>query len=106
MSSFDEIGKALLRDKLLGRWAAGKLGKLEDDASAYVEAFVASAKDGGDVFSLLQRDFMAAGQAVPDSEISEMLTRCAVQAGALLSEPRKGFTDTAAVALARNFASS
>ena len=105
MTSFDDIGRILLRNKLLGRWAAAKLGKVEDDAAAYADAFVASARDGGDVFSLLQRDFQAAGQAVPDAEISEALTRCTVQAGTLLSGPREGFSDAAALALARNLTS-
>jgi hypothetical protein len=38
MTSSDEVGKTILRNKLLGRWAAEKLGMKGRDADAYSDA--------------------------------------------------------------------
>ena len=105
MTSFDEIGKTLLRNKLLGRWAAEKLGRDADDAKAYADALAANAIADGDVFSALRRDFEAAGLPVSDQEISETVDRCAVQAGNQLSVATGGASDAAALALMRNITS-
>jgi hypothetical protein len=103
--SFDEIGRIVLRNKLLGRWAAEKLSKVGDGATAYADALGASGIENGDVFSLLRRDFDAAGVALSDDEISDAITRCTVQAGTLLSGPRGGGSDAAALALKRKLTS-
>jgi len=63
--------KALARrNKLVGLWAAGLLGKT--DAEAYAkEVVVADFEEAGeeDVFRKLRRDFDAAGVSVPDQDI-------------------------------------
>lgn len=105
MLSFDEIGRIILRNKLLGRWAAEKLGRDGDDAKAYADALGAAAVGNGDVFSLLRKDFDVAGVAVPDADISDAITRCTVQAGDQLSGPRGDSSDSTALALKRNLAS-
>ena len=102
MTSFDEIGRIVLRNKLLGRWAAEKLGKEGDDAKAYADALGANASENADVFSIVRKDLDAGGVAVSDDEIAEVLTRCTVQAGDLLAGPRGGGADTAALALKRH----
>ena len=104
MTSFDEIGRIVLRNKLLGRWAAEKLGKEGDAAKAYADALGANSI-ANDMFSTVRKDFDAGGVAVSDDEIAEVLTRCTVQAGDLLAGPRGGGADTAALALKRNLTS-
>jgi hypothetical protein len=78
------------RNKLLGLWAAEKLGKSGADAEAYAKAVVvADFEEAGDedVVRKLRSDFAAASIAIDEAEMrrvmSELLIRAAeeVQAG-------------------------
>jgi hypothetical protein len=60
------------RNRLLGQWAAGLLGKSGDDAKAYVGDLIAAdlEKAGDqDVFDKLRKDFDAAGVEQSDHQI-------------------------------------
>jgi hypothetical protein len=60
------------RNKMLGLWAAGKLGITGADADAYAkEVIVADLEEGGDddVFRKLRRDFDAKGVNESDHQI-------------------------------------
>lgn len=60
------------RNKLLGLWAAEKLGKDGDDADAYAREVVASDfEEAGDhdVFRKIRKDFDAGGVAQSDHQI-------------------------------------
>jgi len=60
------------RNKLLGLWAAGKLGKSGDDAEAYAkEVVVADLEEAGDddVFRKIRADFDANGVTESDHQI-------------------------------------
>lgn len=60
------------RNKLLGLWAAGLLGKMGADADSYAKEVVAAdfEKAGdSDVFGKIRRDFDAAGIAQSDHQI-------------------------------------
>ncbi|MCO6385452.1 MAG: DUF1476 domain-containing protein [Aliihoeflea sp.] len=60
------------RNKLLGLWAAEKLGKSGDDAEAYAREVVASDfEEAGDhdVFRKIRKDFDAAGVEQSDHQI-------------------------------------
>ena len=60
------------RNKLLGLWAAGLLGKTGGDADAYAKAVIAAdfEKAGdSDVFGKIRRDFDAAGVKQSDHQI-------------------------------------
>ncbi|GAC1338952.1 MAG: DUF1476 domain-containing protein [Beijerinckiaceae bacterium] len=60
------------RNKLLGLWAAGKLGKTGSDAEAYARALITAdvAEHGDeDVFRKLRADFDAAGVTQSDHQI-------------------------------------
>jgi hypothetical protein len=70
------------RDKLLGLWAAEKLGKTGADAEAYAGKIVAAdVEEAGDedVFRRIRKDFDAAGVAQSDHQIrrtmEELLAR-------------------------------
>jgi hypothetical protein len=74
------------RNKLLGAWAAEKLGKSGADAEAYAkEVVVADFEEAGDedVFRKLRGDFDKAGVAVSDHQIrhamAELLETAAKQ---------------------------
>ncbi|WP_339831898.1 DUF1476 domain-containing protein [uncultured Parvibaculum sp.] len=60
------------RNKLLGLWAAGLLGKSGADADAYAQEVVASdlkAAGDQDVFDKVRADFDAAGVAQSDHQL-------------------------------------
>ena len=78
------------RNKLLGLWAAEKLGKSGADADAYAKSVVvADFEEAGDedVVRKVKGDFTAGGVTVSDDEVrrvmSELLIRAAeeIQAG-------------------------
>ena len=65
------------RNKLLGLWAAEKLGKSGADADAYAKEVVASDfEEAGDedVFRKVRRDLDAAGANVTDEQIRGSMT--------------------------------
>lgn len=60
------------RNKLLGMWAAQKLGKTGEEAEAYAkEVVVADIEEAGDhdVFRKVRGDFDAAGISISDHQI-------------------------------------
>jgi len=60
------------RNRMLGMWAAEKLGKSGDDANAYAKTVVAAEIDGGDpgVIRKVMTDLAAAGSSVTETEIA------------------------------------
>ena len=67
---------AARRDKLLGLWAAEKLGMSGDAASDYAKAVVVAdlaAPGQGDVLSKVTGDLAAKGIAVPDQDIRSLM---------------------------------
>ncbi|SIR38588.1 MULTISPECIES: DUF1476 domain-containing protein [unclassified Bosea (in: a-proteobacteria)] len=71
------------RNKLLGLWAAEKLGKSGADADAYAKTVViADFEEAGDedVLRKVKNDFTLAGVSVPDSEIRRVMTELLIQA--------------------------
>jgi hypothetical protein len=78
------------RNKLLGLWAAAKLGKSGDEAESYAKSVVLSdfqEAGDGDVLRKIKADLDGAGQASSDAEIrrtmDELLTKAVgeIQAG-------------------------
>ena len=74
------------RNKLLGMWAAGKMGLAGADAEAYAKEVVIAdfEKPGdGDVFQKIRKDFDAKKVAATDQEIrlamDELLTQAIAQ---------------------------
>lgn len=66
------------RNKLLGLWAAGLLGKAGDAAEAYAkEVVMADFEEAGheDVVRKLRRDFDAAGVTVSDQDIRHTMVQ-------------------------------
>jgi hypothetical protein len=104
MTSADDVGKTILRNRLLGRWAAEKLGITGRDAEAYSDALAKATVDPerNDVFSKLRRDFDAAGVAQSDEQILQVMTELTLKAGNLMPTARGDSADAAAVTLAHN----
>jgi hypothetical protein len=71
------------RNKLLGMWAAEKLGLKGAEADAYAkEVVVADFEESGedDVFRKIRRDFDDKSLTVPDAEIRRMMNELMGQA--------------------------
>ena len=71
------------RNKLLGLWAAGLLGKEGDAADAYAkEVIVADLEEAGDedVFRKIRADFDAAGVDQSDHQIRRNMEECMAEA--------------------------
>ena len=71
------------RNKLLGLWAADKLGKSGVDAEAYAKSVVvADFEEAGDedVVRKLKNDFALANLGIDDSEIRKVMTELLLKA--------------------------
>ena len=71
MSSTDDWKKRVRLNKLLGMWAAEKMGIKGRDADAYSDALALGTLDpeGSDVLSRIRQDFDAAGAVQSDEQI-------------------------------------
>mgnify|MGYP001043175075 FL=1 len=71
------------RNKLLGLWAAEKLGKSGADAEAYAKSVVvADFEEAGDedVVRKVKNDFALAGVSITDTEIRTVMTELLIKA--------------------------
>lgn len=71
------------RNKLLGLWAAEKLGKSGTEADAYAKAVVvADFEEAGeeDVLRKVKNDFTLGDVAVPETEIRRVMAELLIQA--------------------------
>ena len=76
------------RNKLLGLWAAEKLGKMGEAADAYAREVIASDfEEAGDedVFRKIRRDLDAGGVAQSDQQIRQMMGELLVVAAEQIS---------------------
>lgn len=107
MTSSNDVQKTIIRNKLLGRWAAEKLAITGRDADAYSDDLARGMVDPerSDVFSKIRKDFDAAGVAQSDEQILSVMSELMLKAGNLMPTARGGSSDAAAVMLARNLQS-
>jgi hypothetical protein len=103
MNTSDEWKKAVRLNKLLGMWAAEKLGITGRDAEAYSDALAVGTLDPerSDVLSKIRKDFDAAGLAQSDEQILRVMNELTLQAGSQMPVTRRGAADALTVTLAR-----
>src|SRR5262245_177423 len=94
--------KAVRRNKLLGMWAAEKLGISGPDAEAESDARGVGTlgPERRDVFSKIGADFDAAGVVQSDEQILRVMSELTLEAGNQMPVARGG-ADALAVVLAR-----
>ena len=68
------------RDRLLGLWAAEKLGLAGADAAAYAKEVVVAQIENHDVFSKIRKDFDAKGVAQSDEQIRRVMNELTTRA--------------------------
>jgi hypothetical protein len=103
MTSVDDLKTAIRRNKLLGLWAAGKLGLTGGDAEAYANALAVGTLDseGSDVFGKIRRDFDAGGVVQSDEQILRIMNELMLRAADQAQATQGGVADAAAIMLAR-----
>jgi hypothetical protein len=103
----DDLKKAIRRNKLLGMWAAEKLGITGRDAEAYSDALAVGTldPDRSDVFSKIRKDFDATGVVQSDEQIVRVMNELMLKAGNQAPVTPGGALDAAAVMLARKLKS-
>ena len=107
MTGFDDLKTTIRRNKLLGLWAAEKLGLVGRDVEAYADALAVGTVDPerSDVFGKIRKDFNAAGVVQSDEQILRVMNELMLQvANQMQATPGDAF-DAAAVMLARNLTS-
>ena len=103
MASSDDWKKMVRLNKLLGMWAAEKLGITGQDAEAYSDALAVGTLDPerSDVLSKIRKDFEAAGVVQSDAQILRVINELTLQAGSQMPGTRGGAADALTVMLAR-----
>jgi hypothetical protein len=104
MANADELKRAIRRNKLLGMWAAEKLGLTGDAAKTYSDDFAVGTLDfeTSDVLTRIRKDFAAAGVVQSDDQILSVMNELTLRAGSQIPGTGGQGIDAAAVALARN----
>jgi hypothetical protein len=107
MASSDDWKKTVRLNKLLGLWAAEKLGITGRDAEAYSDALAVGTLDPerSDVLAKIRKDFDAAGVIQSDEQILSVLNELTLRAGKQMPTAKAGTPDTLAVMLARQLKS-
>lgn len=102
MSSPDDWRKTVRLNKLLGMWAAEKLGMKGQDAEVYSDDLAVGSLDPerSDVLGKIRKDFDAAGVVQSDEEMLRVLNKVTLQAGSQMPVTRGGAADALTVLLA------
>ena len=103
----DELRKTIRRNKLLGLWAAEKLGLAGADAEAYSDGLAMDALDPerSDVFSKIRKDFEDAGVVQSREQFLNILNEILLKAGGPTQATGGGGIDAAAVSIKKNLTS-
>jgi hypothetical protein len=103
MSSPDDWKKTVRLNKLLGMWAAEKLGITGKDAEAYSDALAVGTLDPerSDVLGKIRKDFDVAGVVQSDEQILRVLNEFTLQVGNQMPTAKGGAADALTVMLAR-----
>jgi len=97
----DDLKKTIRFNKLLGMWAAEKLGITGRDAEAYSNALAVDTlyPERSDVFSKIRKDFDAAGVVQSDEQITQVMDDLMLEAGKLEPTAGGGGPDEGALAV-------
>jgi hypothetical protein len=103
MASSEDWKKTVRLNKLLGMWAAEKLGFAGRDAEVYSDALAVGTLDPehSDVFSKIRKDFDDAGVVQSDEQILRAMNELTIQAGNQVPTAKGGASDALTVILAR-----
>ena len=100
-----DILRMVRRNRLVGMWAAAKLGLVGESATAYSNDLAKTAleAESNDVLAKVRSDFDAAGVVQSDEQILDVMTQSWLKAGRFTK--RADTSDAALVQIARNLQS-
>lgn len=103
MPTPDDWKKTVRLNKLLGMWAAEKLGITGRDAKSYSDALAMGTLDPecSDVVGTIRKDFDAAGVVQSDGDILRMKDKLTLEAGGQMPSTRGDSSDALAVMLVK-----
>ena len=103
----EDVMRMVRRNKLLGMWAAEKLGLVGESANAYSNDLAMGTLDfeRSDVLSKIRNDFNVASVVLSDAEILRVMTEFWLQASSQRQTDRGDTSDAAMVQIARNLMS-
>jgi hypothetical protein len=103
MTSSGDWKQTVRLNKLLGMWAAEKLGMTDRDAEAYSDALAVGTLDPecSDVLSRIRKDFDAAGVVQSDEQILHVMNKLTLEAGNEMPTSGGDGSDALEVMLAR-----
>jgi hypothetical protein len=107
MASSEDWKKTVRLNKLLGMWAAQKLGMTGSEAEAYSDSLAVGTLDPecSDVLSKIRKDLDVAGVAQSDEQILLVMNELTLQAGKQMPVTRGSATDNLAVMLVKKLTS-
>jgi hypothetical protein len=107
MTSPDDWKRILRRNKLLGLWAAEKLGITGRDAEAYSNALAMDVLDPerSDVLGKIRKDFEAAGVVQSDEQIVHVMDAFMLEAAKQMPVTHGDSTDALAMRLVQKIKS-
>ena len=107
MIELDALKRTIRRNKLLGAWAAEKLGLVGAEAEAYSQALAVGTIDPerSDVFGKVRNDFDAAGVVQSDEEILRVMNDLLLEAADQAQAMQGASPDAAAIMIARRLTS-
>jgi hypothetical protein len=108
MSSLDEdMMRMVRRNKLLGWWAAEKLGLVGESADAYSNDLAKGTLDfeRSDVLGKIRKDFKVAGVVQSDEDILRVMTEFWLEAGNRTQTSGGDASNAAVVQIARHLMS-
>src|SRR3974390_1270041 len=91
MNTSDDWRKTVRVNKLIGVWAAEKLGMKDRDADVYSDGLALDALDPArsDVLSKIRKDFDAAGVVQSDEQILDVMNELRLEVGGQMPGTRK-----------------
>lgn len=107
MTDFDEVRVIIRRNKLLGMWAADKLGLTGADADAYSDALAVDAVDPerNDMLRRIRGDFQDKGVVQSDEQILGVMNELLLKAARQMKTGKGASQDAAALMIARKLTS-
>jgi len=103
----DELKTTIRRNKLLGMWAAEKLGLGREQAEDYSQTLAMGTLDAeqSDVFRKIRKDFDVAGVVQSDEDILRVMSELMLKASSQMPRKPGDAVDGAALMLARKLSS-
>ena len=107
MNQSRELLRLVRRNKLVGMWAAEKLGLAGESAKAYSDDLAMGSLDlrRSDVLGKIRKDFATAGVVQSDDQILNVMNQSWLEAGSREQETRAEASDAALIQIARNLQS-